>query len=136
MQFFREKRGFTLIELLVVIAIIGILAAIVLVSLASARDRAKDARITTDMSQLRAGAEVFQGNNDTYAGFCTSDDENTLEADIGAQGGANYGCNATDTAYCVEVEMNGGAWWCIDSDLVSAQTSSDPTCDGTHFYCW
>lgn len=47
-----QKRGFTLIELLVVIAIIGMLASIVLVSLSTARGRARDARRVSDLKQM------------------------------------------------------------------------------------
>jgi prepilin-type N-terminal cleavage/methylation domain-containing protein len=56
---FRKKRGFTLIELLVVIAIIGILATIVLVSLNTARQKARDARRASDIHQIALAVEMY-----------------------------------------------------------------------------
>ena len=68
-KYFHEKRaqkGFTLIELLVVIAIIGILATIVLVSLNTARSKARDVRRISDLRQLALALEMSYDDNSTY----------------------------------------------------------------------
>lgn len=61
-----KNKGFTLIELLVVIAIIGLLASIVLVSLNSARKKARGARRVSDMRQIMTALEMYYDNNNVY----------------------------------------------------------------------
>ena len=63
----RKNKGFTLIELLVVIAIIGILSSVVLASLNTAREKARDARRIADVKQVQIALELFFDDNGNYA---------------------------------------------------------------------
>jgi len=54
------RKSFTLLELLVVIAIVGILAAVVIVALNTARNNARDARVKGDVKQWAVIIEEYR----------------------------------------------------------------------------
>lgn len=66
MKRINKQKGFTLVELLVVIAIIGILSAVVLASLNSAREKARDINRISDFSQLKLALELYFDDNSSY----------------------------------------------------------------------
>ncbi len=65
-MFNNTKKGFTLIELLVVISIIGLLSSVVLASLNSAREKARDAQRITDLKQIQLALELYRDANGAY----------------------------------------------------------------------
>jgi len=128
------KKGFTLIELLVVIAIIGILASVVLASLNSARDGAKDAAIQASISALRTEAELFSIDNSDYDGFCAAEGAATSAFGVSiANNGGTLVCATTATTganFRVSSVLNDGAtWFCADSTGTAVEVTSAPSGD-------
>lgn len=93
MSLTHKQRGFTLIELLVVIAIIGILAATIVISLSSARKKANDSQIKSNISTVMNGLEVWTTDSPiTYtAGNVAPIAENSfVDASTGASSGTTW----------------------------------------------
>ncbi len=132
-------RGFTLIELLVVIAIIGILSSVVLASLNTARTKGSDAAVKSNLSGIRAQAEILY---DTWGGYgvdatpsafavgaCaatvdtmfidpTITNQITAAASAGTGGAiGNASCVSTAAAWAVSVPLRTVPTnsWCVDN---------------------
>ena len=138
----KNTGGFTLLELLVVIAIIGILSSVVFASLSTARSRAYDAKVKSQLSNIRGAAELYFNaklnygttttwvSNGTTTNGCSGgmfQDSSTglqnLTVSVNYPVGENtIVCNSTGAAYAVSDNLFAtGTWWCIDSNGNSKQ---------------
>lgn len=91
MTIVKENRGFTLIELLVVIAIIGILTAVVIASLNTARVKAQDSQRLSDLKQIQTALEMYYNDYGYYPKRMTH-----TETDSGCGGHVSW-CGDTNS---------------------------------------
>ncbi len=140
----KKYRGFTLIELLVVIAIIGILSAVVLASLNTARSKGSDAAIQSDLDGIRTQAQLYFGDHSNSYGSnvvlesnCAAMDNLFNDATIAKQvagantangSSANVTCNVAGggTAYAVSAALvsTPSTYYCVDSLGTGTTTTS------------
>jgi prepilin-type N-terminal cleavage/methylation domain-containing protein len=91
------SKGFTLIELMVVIAIIGLLSSVILVSLKTAKNKARDAAVLTSIQQFKTLFALDYSNTGNYA--------NLQPDDYGAIRG--YLTEVTSLAECTSKDFRG-----------------------------
>lgn len=143
-----RSQGFTLIELLVVIGIIGILSAVVLASLNTARFKGNDAAIQSDLDTIRTQAEIFYGGTGansygtagtscTTVGSLFAGDTTIAKAITNAESANGTGtvvCNNSLVAYAVSspLSSNTARFWCVDS---TGGSSNSTTALGTNTVC-
>ncbi len=106
-----DDRGFTLVELLVVIAILGVLAGIVVFSVAGITSNGQKAACATEASTVRTAMESYQAKNRTYPAtiggltgvFLASAPTNV---DINTSSATTYTLKWIGTASCASVTGN------------------------------
>ncbi len=72
-----KAKGFSLIELLVVVAIVAVLSAVVITSMTSSRQKARDAKRISDLAQIQLALEQFFDKCRRYPNGITLDSSNS-----------------------------------------------------------
>jgi type II secretory pathway pseudopilin PulG len=103
-----------------VVAIIGLLAATILASLGQARKKARISRTQSEMSSMRAAAELYYTGNGSFNGVFqdTASGMANLLADVisPASGNTYPSPNTSSNSWGIEVTLPDGSKYCSDSN--------------------
>jgi prepilin-type N-terminal cleavage/methylation domain-containing protein len=129
-----KHRGFTLIELLVVIAIIGVLSAVVLSSLGTARNKGNDSAVKSDLHTVITQAAIFfPDNHNTYGTLDNGSGGPTTCPTPGSGDTSIFGDTNVSNAIASALTDAGGSGttYCLAADANYVAAVSRPT-DGTN----
>lgn len=120
-------------EMLVVISIIGILSSFAVVSLNSARQKARDALRRGDMAQLRTALNLYYDDNNYQYPSCGTLD--TGAADYGADVGSGAGTGSTCYSTVLATALTGGTRPLMDRIPEEPRNpNNDPDVNSTYIY--
>jgi len=114
------KKGFTLVEVLIVVTITGIILSIIMITVGSARDKAKDAAIKANLSGIRSEGEVYATDNpgSGYTNFCSSTKMGEYKNAVLGLNKEGLGCRESldgkEWAACADLVYEAGSYWCVD----------------------
>lgn len=129
----KNQKGFTLIELLVVIAIIGLLSTLAVISLSTARGKARDAQRLSDVRQMGTAIDLEDASTPgTALGGCAGVDAGTATCsspgDVSVASFSRFSDPSTLTpaANCATLQTSVGCDYSISKkDGSAAATTAD-----------
>jgi len=135
----RESNKFSIysVSLVILIVVTTLFLIVMPPCQCGSRPKARDARIQSDMYQLRLIAEDYYENNNSYTGFEKDPIAIKIRDDIIEMKGTNLiiSISPDGKQYCAEVLLNKEGWFCVDDTSTAKEYNGNPKCSSDYFSC-